>query len=222
MYDTNVKELKECRSTPNVSDLPCTTSQDPMSPSEYQYTTNQILYSYWMCFLHVCLRCVRRVRLTPATRDEMSFHPDIISPDQLGGNDKLSLEIKFKKIIFKKNYGCIHYFVIFCKILVLFTDPSHASFHLSKMEKGLNGTKGSQVDINAAPAPAPRPLVTMPTFQSFRIEGRVTTSCLWHACRAVTIGTIMIITGITMAILGKQVGMQDYHLLSLSCNVIFI
>ena len=94
MYDTNVKELKECRSTPNVSDQPGTTLQDPLSPSEYQYTTNQILYSYWMCFLHVCLRCVRRVRLTPATRDEMSFHPDVISPDQLGGNDKLSLEIK--------------------------------------------------------------------------------------------------------------------------------
>ena len=111
---------------------------------------------------------------------------------------------------------------IFCKILVSLTDPSHASFHLSKMEKGLNGTKGSQVDITSAPAPAPRPLVTMPTFQSFRIEGRVTTSCLWHACRAVTIGTIMIITGITMAILGKQVGMQGYHLFSLSCNAIFI
>ena len=102
MYDTNVKELKECRSTPNVSDLPGTTSQDPMSPSEYQYTTNQILYSYWMCFLHVCLRCVRRVRLTPATRDEMSFHPDVISPDQLGGKDNLSLEIRFKKIVCKK------------------------------------------------------------------------------------------------------------------------
>ena len=100
--------------------------------------------------------------------------------------------------------------------IVLFTDPSHASFHLSKMDKGLNGTKGSQIDIESAPAPAPRPLVTMPTFQSFRIEGRVTTSCLWHACRAVTIGTIMIITGITMAILGKQVvGMQGIILFSL-------
>ena len=103
MYDTNVKELKECRSTPNVSEIQTgTTSQDPLSPSEYQYTTNQILYSYWMCFLHVCLRCVRRVRLTPATRDEMSFHPDVISPDQLGGKDNLSLEIRFKKIVCKK------------------------------------------------------------------------------------------------------------------------
>ena len=119
MYDTNVKELKECRSTPNVSELqPGTTSQDPLSPSEYQYTTNQILYSYWMCFLHVCLRCVRRVRLTPATRDEMSFHPDVISPDQLGGKDNLSLEIRFKKIVCKK----IKYYTVivkdtFCKTL---------------------------------------------------------------------------------------------------------
>jgi len=139
----------------------------------------------------------------------MSFHPDVISPDQLGGKDNLSLEIRFKKIVlFVKD--------TFCNTLVLFTDPSHASFHLSKMDKGLNGTKGSQIDIESAPAPAPRPLVTMPTFQSFRIEGRVTTSCLWHACRAVTIGTIMIITGITMAILGKQVvGMQGIILFSL-------
>ena len=215
MYDTNVKELKECRSTPNVSELQTgTTSQDPLSPSEYQYTTNQILYSYWMCFLHVCLRCVRRVRLTPATRDEMSFHPDVISPDQLGGKDNLSLEIRFKKIVCKKiNNICKGHIL---QNIVLFTDPSHASFHLSKMDKGLNGTKGSQIDIESAPAPAPRPLVTMPTFQSFRIEGRVTTSCLWHACRAVTIGTIMIITGITMAILGKQVvGMQGIILFSL-------
>ena len=58
-------------------------------------------------------------------------------------------------------------------------------------------------DVEACPASL-RPMCTMPTFQSFRIEGRVTTSCLWHACRAVTIGTILIGTGITMAILGNS------------------
>ena len=39
---------------------------------------------------------------------------------------------------------------------------------------------------------------------SFRSQGRVTSGCLWHACRAVTIGVLLIIFGITMAILGKK------------------
>lgn len=34
-------------------------------------------------------------------------------------------------------------------------------------------------------------------------QGRVTTSCLWHSCRAITLGGMLIVIGITMAILGK-------------------
>jgi len=41
-------------------------------------------------------------------------------------------------------------------------------------------------------------------FASFRTEGRVTTACLWHACRVVTLGFILVIMGITFAIVGKK------------------
>ena len=82
-------------------------------------------------------------------------------------------------------------------------DPSAASFHLSKLGGRPKEQQGPHEVSNVEAGRMIRPLCTMPTFQSFRIEGRVTTSCLWHACRAVTIGTILIGTGITMAILGK-------------------
>lgn len=39
---------------------------------------------------------------------------------------------------------------------------------------------------------------------SFRSQGRVTSACLWHAFRAVTVGVLLIAIGITMAILGKH------------------
>ena len=42
-----------------------------------------------------------------------------------------------------------------------------------------------------------------PLFTSFKTEGHVSTACLWHACRAVTVGSLLIIMGITMAVLGK-------------------
>ena len=41
-----------------------------------------------------------------------------------------------------------------------------------------------------------------PLFSKFKVEGHVTSTCLWHACRAVTIGSLLIIMGITMAVLG--------------------
>ena len=43
-----------------------------------------------------------------------------------------------------------------------------------------------------------------PLFTSFKTEGHVSTACLWHACRAVTVGSLLIILGITMAVLGKM------------------
>ena len=89
------------------------------------------------------------------------------------------------------------------KFICLNLDPSNTSFHLSKMDAGPNGNQRQQGARDVEACPIIRPICTMPTFQSFRIEGRVTTSCLWHACRAVTIGTILIGTGITMAILGN-------------------
>ena len=46
---------------------------------------------------------------------------------------------------------------------------------------------------------------------SFRTEGRVTSACLWHACRAVTIGALLIGLGITMAILGNALLHIDIH-----------
>ena len=37
---------------------------------------------------------------------------------------------------------------------------------------------------------------------NFRGEGRVTTGCLWHACRAVTLGLALVITGVCLTVLG--------------------
>ena len=34
-------------------------------------------------------------------------------------------------------------------------------------------------------------------------EGHVTSTCLWHACRAVTIGSLLIVMGMAMSILGE-------------------
>ena len=42
-----------------------------------------------------------------------------------------------------------------------------------------------------------------PLFSTFRAEGHVTSTCLWHACRAVTIGALLIVMGMAMSILGK-------------------
>ena len=88
MYEANVKDVAASRSVHSFNSQQQGQPARPeeLSPSEYEYTTNQILYSYWWCFWHICLRCVRRVRLTPATRDSVGFHPEVLSPDQLGGN----------------------------------------------------------------------------------------------------------------------------------------
>jgi hypothetical protein len=88
MYETNVKDLAASRSAHSFSNQQQGPSngEEELGPSDYEYTTNQILYSYWWCFWHICLRCVRRVRLTPATRDEFGFQPEVVSPDKLGGN----------------------------------------------------------------------------------------------------------------------------------------
>ena len=62
-------------------------SPEDFLPGEYGYTgARQVLYSYWWWFWHICLRCIRRVRLTPATTDTYGFHPNMIPPNQLGGN----------------------------------------------------------------------------------------------------------------------------------------
>ena len=45
---------------------------------------------------------------------------------------------------------------------------------------------------------------------NFRGEGKVTTGCLWHACRAVTIGIALIITGISLTIIGYLTDQQEY------------
>ena len=45
---------------------------------------------------------------------------------------------------------------------------------------------------------------------NFRGEGRVTTGCLWHACRAVTIGIALIITGISLTIIGYLTDQREY------------
>ena len=67
--------------TPDFQQLP-----EDFLPGEYEYTSRQLFYSYWWCFWHLCLRCIRRVRLTPATTDSFGFHPSMLSPNQLGGN----------------------------------------------------------------------------------------------------------------------------------------
>ena len=46
---------------------------------------------------------------------------------------------------------------------------------------------------------------------NFRGEGRVTTGCLWHACRAVTIGVALIITGISLTVIGYLSDQKEYH-----------
>ena len=48
-----------------------------------------------------------------------------------------------------------------------------------------------------------------PLFTKFKAEGHVTTACLWHACRAVTFGSLLIVMGITMAVLGKILELRD-------------
>ena len=45
---------------------------------------------------------------------------------------------------------------------------------------------------------------------NFRGEGRVTTGCLWHACRAVTIGLALIITGLSLTIIGYLTDQREY------------
>ena len=45
---------------------------------------------------------------------------------------------------------------------------------------------------------------------NFRGEGRVTTGCLWHACRAVTIGIALIITGISLTVIGYLSDQKEY------------
>ena len=37
-----------------------------------------------------------------------------------------------------------------------------------------------------------------------RGEGRVTTECLWHACRAVTVGVLLVITGLVLTVIGEK------------------
>ena len=64
--------------------------------------------------------------------------------------------------------------------------------HISGVDGGVGGGMGVILGSSIGP-----------TFSSFRMEGRVTTSCLWHACRAVTIGTLLIGLGITMIVLGE-------------------
>ena len=48
-----------------------------------------------------------------------------------------------------------------------------------------------------------------------RAEGHVTSTCLWHACRAVTIGALLIVMGMAMSVLGKL------HKISLLIRLIF-
>ena len=85
------------------------------------------------------------------------------------------------------------------EIWLLLIDHTRTSFHLSKLD-GVNG-HGRKTDPERGLIGGPS--VRIPLFSSFRVQGRVTTSCLWHSCRAVTIGAILIASGITMAIMGK-------------------
>jgi len=38
---------------------------------------------------------------------------------------------------------------------------------------------------------------------SIRPTGKVGSACLWHACRAITLGSLLVITGITLCVLGQ-------------------
>ena len=62
------------------------------------------------------------------------------------------------------------------------------------------------VDMTSAYTAAPSRLIT-----NWRGEGRVTTGCLWHACRAVTIGIALIITGISLTVIGYLADQRDYR-----------
>ena len=46
---------------------------------------------------------------------------------------------------------------------------------------------------------------------NFRGEGRVTTGCLWHSCRAVTIGIALILTGISLTIIGYLTDQREFQ-----------
>jgi len=42
-------------------------------------------------------------------------------------------------------------------------------------------------------------------------RGRITTGCLWHACRAITIGVFLVVTGIVLTIIGFITDQQEYR-----------
>jgi uncharacterized membrane protein len=44
-------------------------------------------------------------------------------------------------------------------------------------------------------------------------RGHVSNACLWHACRTVTLGAVLIITGIVLSVLGKVYSHETYKLL---------
>ena len=74
---------------------------------------------------------------------------------------------------------------------------------------GSNGGGGGDTGVVVGGGAGSRGIMA---FSGFRMEGRVTTACLWHACRAVTIGTLLIGMGITMIILGEfYINQAFYH-----------
>merc|ERR1719150_730950 len=42
-------------------------------------------------------------------------------------------------------------------------------------------------------------------------RGRITTGCLWHACRAITIGVFLVVTGIILTIVGFIADQREYR-----------
>ena len=67
-----------------------------------------------------------------------------------------------------------------------------------------NRSKGSSGDEESPPSPPSPPRSPNSGCSPFRAHGgRVTAACLWHACRVVTIGILLMCIGIVMSILGK-------------------
>ena len=91
---------------------------------------------------------------------------------------------------------CYNFVVEFCRALLI------SDYAANKVEVK---EKMPTLDMTSTYSLAPTTLMT-----SWRGEGRVTTGCLWHSCRAVTIGIALIITGISLTVIGYLSDQRDY------------
>ena len=100
------------------------------------------------------------------------------------------------KSITRYSICCYNFVVEFIRALLISDYPA---------SKGEVKERMPALEVTSSYSLAPPALMT-----SWRGEGRVTTGCLWHACRAVTIGLALIITGISLTVIGYLSDQREY------------